>query len=149
MLYAYPVTREPDTDAGGYGVRFADVPEVHTQGDDREEALDQAEDALVLALDLYVDAGEPLPTPSSAKDRPLVAVPARVAAKLALYEEVRAACLTKTALARRLGITDTEAHRLLDLDHPTKMDRLKRVLRSFDVELVVTDPQTGGLRARS
>ena len=66
------------------------------------------------------------------------AVPARVAAKLALDEEVRAAGLTKTGLARRLGVPDTEARRLLDLDHPTKMDRLERVLASFGVELVVT-----------
>ncbi len=138
MHYAYPVTLEPDDEAGGFVVRFPDVPEVHTQGADREDALEQAEDALVVALSLYVDAGEPLPVPSADEGRPLVAVPVRVAAKLALYEEVRSAGLTKMALARRLAIPDTEARRLLDLDHPTKMDRLERVLRSFGVELVVT-----------
>jgi hypothetical protein len=47
-------------------------------------------------------------------------VPARVAATLALYDELRAAGLTKTGLARRLGIPDTEARRLLDLDHPPR-----------------------------
>ena len=55
-------------------------------------------------------------------------MPARVAGEVALYEEMRAAGVTKTALARRL----------LDLDHPTEMDRLERVLASFGVELVVT-----------
>ena len=137
MHYAYPVSLEPDDD-GGVVVSFPDVPEAHTQGEDREDALEQAEDALVVALGLYVDDGAPLPRPSPADGRPVVAVPARVAAKLALYEEVRAAGLTKTGLARRLGIPDTEARRLLDLDHPTKMDRLERVLASFGVELVVT-----------
>jgi antitoxin HicB len=137
MHYAYPVSLEPDDD-GGVVVSFPDVPEVHTQGEDREDALEQAEDALVVALGLYVDDGAALPRPSAADGRPVVAVPARVAAKLALHEEVRAAGLTKTGLARRLGIPDTEARRLLDLDHPTKMDRLERVLASFDVELVVT-----------
>jgi len=138
MHYAYPVNLEPDEDDGGFVVTFPDLPEVHTQGADREDALEQSEDALVVALGLYVDAGAPLPKPSPTEGRPLVAVPARVAAKLALYDEVRAAGLTKIGLARRLGIPDTEARRLLDLDHPTKMDRLERVLRSFGVELVVT-----------
>ena len=45
--------------------------------------------------------------------------------------------LTKTGLARRLAVPDTEARRLLDLDYPTKMDRLERVRASFGVELVV------------
>jgi antitoxin HicB len=45
---------------------------------------------------------------------------------------------TETGLDRRLWIPDTEARRLLDLDHPTKMDRLERGLASFGVELVVT-----------
>ncbi|TVQ36400.1 MAG: type II toxin-antitoxin system HicB family antitoxin [Geminicoccaceae bacterium] len=138
MHYAYPVTLEPDAEVGGFVVRFDDVPAVHTQGDDLDHALEQAEDALVVALSLYVDAGEPLPKPGPARGRPLVAVPARVAAKLALYEACRAEGLTKTALARRLAIPETEARRLLDLDHPTKMDRLERILRAFGLDLVVT-----------
>lgn len=83
MHYAYPVSLEPDDDGGGV-VSFPDVPEVHTQGEDREDALEQAEDALVVALGLYVDEGAALPRPSPAAGRPVVAVPARVPAKLAL-----------------------------------------------------------------
>jgi hypothetical protein len=49
------------------------------------------DDALVVALGLYVDDGAALPRASPADGRPVVAVPARVAAKLALHEEVRAA----------------------------------------------------------
>ena len=36
-----------------------------------------------------------------------------------------------------MGVPDTEARGLLDLDHLTKMDRLERVLGSFGVGLVV------------
>ena len=50
MHYAYPVSLEPDD--GDVVVSFPDVPEVHTQGEDREDALEQAEDALVVALGL-------------------------------------------------------------------------------------------------
>jgi len=56
----------------------------------------------------------------------------------ALRGDGRAAGLTKTGFARRLAVPDTQARRLLDLDHPTEMDRLERVLGSFGVELVVT-----------
>ena len=65
-------------------------------------------------------------------------------AKFALYELVRAAGRTKTGLARRLGIPDTEARRLLDLDHPAEMDHLERGLASFGVELVVTTRKPTG-----
>jgi hypothetical protein len=48
MHDAYPVSLEPDGE-GGVVVSFPDVPEVHTQGENREDALEQAEDALIVA----------------------------------------------------------------------------------------------------
>lgn len=50
----YPVVLEPDTN-GTTLVSFPDVPEAHTFGEDTEEALMQAVDALETALSLYVD----------------------------------------------------------------------------------------------
>lgn len=45
-------------------VTFRDVPEVMTQGDTFEDALDMAEDALRTAMEFYDEDGKTYPTPS-------------------------------------------------------------------------------------
>ena len=67
-------------------VSFPDVPEALTEGATRAEALSEAVDCLVAALGGYVNEGRTIPRPSPARGRPLVELPAPVAAKLALYQ---------------------------------------------------------------
>jgi antitoxin HicB len=83
MPIAYPVSLIPDE--GDLVVRCRDLPELLTAGADEAEALDNAEDALVVTLLTYVEKGITLPRPSTpAKGERLVHVPAHVAAKLAI-----------------------------------------------------------------
>ena len=49
---------------GGFVISFPDVPEAHTQGEDKAEALLRAADALETALSFYTDAGRDLPRAS-------------------------------------------------------------------------------------
>src|SRR3954462_444992 len=63
MRYAYPFELLPQPE-GGFTVIFPDVPEAITQGDNEDEAVAMAEDALVAALSFYTDRAEPLPRPS-------------------------------------------------------------------------------------
>lgn len=44
----YPVTLTPDTD--GFCVTFRDIPEAISQGDTTDEALDMAQDALMVFM---------------------------------------------------------------------------------------------------
>ena len=84
MRLAWPARLEARE--GTVLVSFPDVPEALTEGATRAEALSEAVDCLVAALGGYVNEGRTIPRPSLARGRPLVELPAPVAAKLALYQ---------------------------------------------------------------
>lgn len=95
MRYAYPCVLTPERN-GGYSVTFPNVPEALTCGDDRDEALAMAEDALAVALGSYMQCREDIPVPDAvAGEREMVAVPRVVAAKLARYTAMREQGLRK------------------------------------------------------
>lgn len=50
--------------AGGFTVTFRDVPEAITQGDTRKEAESMAVDALVTAMNFYIEQNRAFPQPS-------------------------------------------------------------------------------------
>ncbi len=119
-------------------VTFPDVPEVVTQGRDRTDARAMAEEALGLVLLTYLERGIPLPKPR-ARSRGLVEITVApdVAAKLAVLEAFKAASITKTELARRIGKNEKEVRRILDPKHATKLPALTAALRALGKRLVV------------
>lgn len=101
MNYAYSCILTPDEEEPCFVVSFPDVPEAITGGATREESLILAEDALVVALSMYVDADEDIPAPSAPADgQDLITVPPQAAAQLALYTAIRPR-LTRTRCASR------------------------------------------------
>jgi antitoxin HicB len=119
-------------------VRFPDLPEIVTQGDDLAEALAQAADALEEALAGRIDDGLDIPAPYfPTAGQYLVACPAPTAAKAALYLALRESGLSKAALAARLGVDEKEPRRLLDPHHRTKLHRLTAALEVLGKRLVV------------
>ena len=123
---------------GNIVVTFPDVPEVVSQGRGKADARAMAEEALGLVLLTYLRRGMPLPKPR-AKGRDLVevAVAPEVAAKLALLEAFKAAGISKSELARRIGKDEKEVRRILDPKHPTKLPALTAALRALGKRLVV------------
>lgn len=138
MRYAYPVELTRD-EHGRVVASFPDVPEALTDGSDRNEALHEASDALAAALAGYVHSNRAIPQPSAARKRPMIALPAHVAAKIALYQAMRKKGISKVQLARYLGVTEAVARRLVDPDHASKMERVEAALSALGVELVVED----------
>ena len=139
MQYAYPcvLTSEP---TGGFSVHFPDVPDALTCGDDLDDALAMAEDALVTALGACVRSSEEIPVPGAVtKGQRLIAVPAVVAAKLALYSTMRRDGLSKAAVARRLRSSEGEVNKLLSPEHPSGIDQLENALRAVGRRLTVAD----------
>lgn len=137
MRYAYPcqVTHHPGS---GFVISFPDVREAVTGADDRSEALSLAEDALLAALTLYVDRRAAIPAPGPILDgQEIVAVAPVAAAKLELYSTMRDQGITKRALAKRMGLSDTSVGRLTDPDHRSHMDHVIRALRAVGRDLVV------------
>ena len=139
MRYVYPCVLTPEKD-GGYSVSFPDVPEALTCGDDRDEALAMAGDALTVALGSYMQCREDIPAPDSvAGEQEMVAVPLVVAAKLALYTAMREQGLTKVGLARRLGLSEGAVRKLLNPNHRSHIGQIERALAKVGRRLVAED----------
>jgi antitoxin HicB len=103
-MLRYPVKLEPD-DNGTVRVSFPDIPEAHTSGVDRDDALRRAEEALEAALSVYIARRLPIPTAPrpGTKAMPLVGLPTLSEAKVALYCAMRDAGVRNADLARRVG----------------------------------------------
>lgn len=115
---------------------FPDVPEAITEGDSESEALAAAADALGMALLSYPLRGLPLPK-RRFRSGHLVTVSAEVAAKLAVLEAFNQSGLSKSELARRIGVSESEVRRILDPMHATKLPRLAEALAALGKRLVV------------
>jgi hypothetical protein len=85
----------------------------------------------------YIKFGRAVPRPSPAQGRPVAILPPPVAAKLALYDAMRTQRITRTALARRLGLQENAVRRLRDLDHRSHIDQIARALASLGKRLEV------------
>ena len=117
---------------GGFVVTFPDIPEAITQGDNIDDAMHHAADALESALDFYFEAGRRVPLPSPAKrGQRMVELPASVAAKVLLLNEMIRQKVRPAELARRLRVTPQEVTRLIDLRHATKIDGIAGALKAL------------------
>jgi antitoxin HicB len=129
-MFDYPVVLEAQAE-GGFVATFPDVPEAITQGEDTDETLLYAVDALETALSFYVEARKPLPVPSAAQGRPTVRPSALECAKLGVYQAMTEQGVRKAELARRLGWHMPQVDRLLDLRHASRMDQIEAAARAL------------------
>ena len=134
-MFRFPV--DLSDDEGTVLVRFPDIPEAITFGEDRDEALMRAVDALESALMIYIDRRLPIPKSSPARGRPFVSPCALSVAKLAVHQAMVEQGVRKADLARRLGCHLPQVDRLLDLNHASKLDQIERALSSLGLLLHV------------
>ena len=132
----WPVDLERQED-GTLLVAFPDIPEALTEGATEADALREANDCLIAALGGYVAERRAIPPPSVARGRPVVALPALVAAKIALYAAMRTQGVGNTALAARLGLTEGAVRRLIDLDHRSHIGQIEAALHELGQLLTV------------
>src|ERR1700678_1476379 len=117
---------------GGFVVTFPDIPEAITQGENIDDAMHHAADALESALDFYFEEGRRVPIPSRPKrGQRMVELPASVAAKVLLLNEMIRQKVRPAELARRLRVTPQEVTRLIDLRHATKIDGIAGALKAL------------------
>jgi len=136
-MLRYPVTLKRDTN-GTMRVEFPDVPEANTFGEDADEALIEAVDALESALSMYIEDRRDIPKPSPVKPRgKAVILPALTEAKLALDSTMRANRVGKAELARRLNWHLPQVDRLLDLLRASRLDQLEAAFRVLGKRLAV------------
>lgn len=133
----YPVNLEADAD-GGFVLTFPDVPEAITQGEDEDEALLYAVDALETALSFYVDSRKPLPNASKPKRGQRTVRPSALeGAKLGVYQAMMSQGIKKAELARRLGWHMPQVDRLFDLRHASRLDQIEAAARALGRQLEV------------
>ena len=135
MMLAYPMRLEPDDNDTLLAIS-PDFPGLTTFGDDREDALARAVDALDEAIAARIHDSEDIPTPSQGAD--CVALPALITAKAMLYQGMREQGVGKAELARRLGWTLTQVDRAVDINHRSRLDDMDAALRAVGCRLTVT-----------
>ena len=129
MKFLVKLSKEPE---GGYTVTFPDIPEAITCGESVEDALYHAKDALESAMDFYLDDKRPVPAPSKPKrGQYAVELPASVAAKVLLLNEMSDQKVRPAELARRLKVTPQEVTRLIDWRHTSKIDGIAVALKAL------------------
>jgi len=130
-MWEFPVELTSDEEEGGFVVNFPDVPEAITQGEDREEALLYATEALETALIMYIEEQRDLPCPSPAKGRPTVSPNALECAKLSIYATMREQGVRKAELAQRLHWHIPQVDMLLDLGHASLLAQIEQAAVSL------------------
>ena len=135
--FEYPVLLKA-AEEGGFVVTCRDLPALITQGEDKQDALAQAADAMDEVFATYMLEGLAFPAPSKVRRGEYsVAPPAETMAKAALYTAMREAGITKVQLARQLGIDEKEVRRLLDPHYASKLPRIAQAIQLLGKRLVI------------
>jgi antitoxin HicB len=135
--FQYPVLLSA-SEEGGYVVTCRNLPQLITQGEDKQDALEQASDAMDEVFAAYMIEGIDFPEPSKAKRHEhLVAPPAETMAKAALYVAMRQAGISKMQLAKQLGVDEKEVRRLLDPHYHSKLPRIAQAISLLGQRLVI------------
>ena len=126
----YPAKFEKEGE--GYNVTFRDIPEAITCGDNYEDAVLMAKDALFTAMDFYFEDNRPVPLPSKArKGEVMIDLPASVFAKVLLLNEMIEQQVSNVELAKRINVKPQEIQRITNLSHSTKIDTIDRALTAL------------------
>ncbi|MBE2895583.1 type II toxin-antitoxin system HicB family antitoxin [Pasteurellaceae bacterium HPA106] len=132
MLYPAKFEKEGD----GFNVTFRDIPEAITCGDDYEDAVFMAKDALLTAMDFYFEDQRPVPLPSKPrKDEVLIDLPPSVFAKVLLLNEMLSQQISNVDLAKRINVKPQEMQRITNLSHNTKIDTIGKALSALGKHL--------------
>lgn len=121
---------EPDHEAGGFVVTLPDFGYGATQGETEAEAMEMAQDLLALTIEDFMRESRRLPSPGKrrgAKFR-VVRLPALQSAKVDLYHTFLSSGMSKTTLARRIGMPIPRVDRLFSLRTRSRIDEIEAAL---------------------
>lgn len=121
--FAFPVTLETRQN-GWILVSYPDVPEALTEGETKQEALEEAQDCLIGALGGYIVRRWPIPIPSTAESGVIAELPKDVTLKLSLYTQMLQRNIRPAMLAQRLDKPASWVRQLLNLDELTSPHNL-------------------------
>ncbi len=132
-MLAYPIVLEDDD--GAVLATSPDFPELTTFGDDHEEALARAGDALEEAIAARIHDRKDIPEPSGGEVYSVL--PTLTSVKVMLYQGMRDQGVGKAELARRLGWHMPQVDRALDVNHHSRLDQMDAALGAIGKRLQV------------
>lgn len=130
-MLSYPILLEPDGDT--VLATSPDFPELATFGEDREDALFRAVDALETAIAHRIDGRDDIPRPSDGEDH--VTLSTQIALKVALYQAMREQGVKKSELGRRLNWHSPQVDRLFDIHHASRLDQVEAAFAALGLRL--------------
>lgn len=133
-MLSYPIILEEDD--GTLLVTSPDFPELTTFGEDREEAIARAVDALEEAIAARMHSR--LDVPSASEGEVYATLPTLTAVKLMLYQEMRDRGIGKAELARRLGWHLPQVDRVLNVQHSSRLEQMDAALGAIGLQLDVS-----------
>ena len=144
---AWPATMKKQKD-GGVLVRFRDIGQATTQGDDMADAAAQARDALSEAIAAFIKGRMDIPAPTAPCRGEVTVRPDEVIALKALvYSGMRENGFSNVDMAARLGLDEKEIRRMIDpAQRGTKISRYAAALAVCHVEIEVAARSTEPLR---
>ena len=133
-MLAFPITLRPDDET--LLVTSVDFPELTTFGDDLEEAIARAVDALEEAIAARIHDRKEIPSPSAGET--YAVLPTLTSVKVMLYQGMMEQGIGKAELARRLGWHLPQVDRALDIQHKSRLDQMDAALGAIGRRLHVT-----------
>ena len=133
-MLAYPIML--DDDDGSVLVTSPDFPELTTFGEDQDEAIARAADALEEAIAARIHDGKDIPRPTVGSV--CSTLPTLTAVKVMLYQGMREQGVGKAELARRLSWHLPQVDRVLDIQHNSRLDQMDAALAAIGRQLEVS-----------
>jgi antitoxin HicB len=131
----YPAVYEPQ-EPSGFFVRFIDLPEAVTQGEDLDACAFMGAEVLSLVLEEYVESGRDIPAPTQGlSDAHYLAPDAKVQA--ALLVRLARGERSLAELARALETSWPAAKRLEDPRHWPSLKQLDKAAAALGKRLVL------------
>ncbi|MEC9839845.1 type II toxin-antitoxin system HicB family antitoxin [Escherichia coli] len=119
-------------------VFIPDIPEFIAWGETKSEALLASKNTLINIFKGYFSKGKKIPIPST-KGEVFIELPISINAKILLLNEFIEQGISKTTLAKMIMVSPQGLSRLLNLNHPTKIDTIQRALKVMgkNLELIL------------
>ena len=135
----YQAVFQPDLEGGGYVVTFPDFGYGATQGETMQEAMDMAQELLILTIGDFIREGKSLPVPARHRGKHYRQVPLPVLqrAKVELYSSFVGSGLKKAEFARKAGIPKTHVGRLFSLRHQSRFDQIEAAFEALGKRLSI------------
>ncbi|MGA3241148.1 MAG: type II toxin-antitoxin system HicB family antitoxin [Bryobacteraceae bacterium] len=120
-------------------VTFPDVGYGATQGATEVEALEMAEDFLVMAIGDLIKQGKDIPKATTRRGGKYrwIKLPALAGVKMELHRAIKDSGVRKAELARRLRISRGNVDRLFDLHHNTRLELLEAAFAVLGRRLLI------------